>query len=195
MPVNKGSGLFAKTFMDRFPYLPVEEEGRLHDPGLRENYIERVFTLKRWREMLQDSCTRGGLVTFHERHKYMLMAHSIPRYRELGRIVADMKGRKLTEVQAEYHDVMMSALKLRATIKKHVNVLQHMAGYFKKQLAPDEKQELQEVITRYRDGYIPLIVPVTILNHYVRKYQEPYLARQYYLQPHPIELQLRNHVY
>jgi uncharacterized protein YbgA (DUF1722 family)/uncharacterized protein YbbK (DUF523 family) len=195
MAVKAGRGLFARAFMDHFPNLPVEEEGRLNDPGLRENFIERVFTLKRWREMLADECTRGGLVSFHERHKYLLMAHSIPHYRELGRIVADMKGHPLSNIQQEYHERMMKALSLRATVKKHVNVLQHMAGYFKKQLDSDEKQELQEVIGRYHDGHVPLIVPVTIVNHYVRKYNESYLQRQYYLIPHPLELQLRNHVY
>lgn len=195
MPVNKGSGLFANAFMKRFPLFPVEEEGRLHDPALRENFIERVFTLRRWREMLEQDSTRGGLVKFHEQHKYLLMAHSIPHYRELGRMVADMKGRRLSAVQANYHRKMMEALRLRATVKKHVNVLQHMGGYFKKQLDADEKQELQEVIGRYHAGYVPLIVPVTIINHYVRKYDEHYLSDQFYLNPHPIELQLRNQVY
>jgi len=195
MAVKNGIGLFARTFMEYFPNLPVEEEGRLHDAALRENFIERLFTLKRWREMLVEDCTRGGLVKFHERHKYLLMAHSIPHYRELGQIVAGMKGRKLQQVQAEYNEKMMQALKLRATTRKHVNVLQHMAGYFKKQLERDEKQELQEVIESYHAGHVPLIVPVTIINHYVRKYREPYLSNQYYLNPQPIELQLRNHVY
>ncbi len=195
MAVKKGSGLFARTFMEHFPNLPVEEEGRLHDPGLRENFMERVFTLRRWREMLEQESTAKGLVDFHERHKYLLMAHSIPLYRELGRIVADMKSRPLSDVQIHYNDRMTRALQLRATVKKQVNVLQHMAGYFKKHLVADEKQELQEVIDRYHAGHVPLIVPVTIINHYVRKYDEPYLKRQYYLNPHPLELQLRNHVY
>ncbi len=195
MPVNKGSGLFARSFMDHFPYLPVEEEGRLRDVALRENFIERVFTLKRWREMLAEDSTRAGLVKFHERHKYLLMAHSIPLYRDLGRIVAGMKGRRLPEIQRDYHESMMKALAMRATVKKHTNVLQHMAGYFKQQLDADEKLELQEMIDRYRQEHIPLIVPVTIINHYVRKYGESYLREQYYLNPHPIELQLRNHVY
>ncbi len=195
MAVKQGSGLFARSFMDHFPNLPVEEEGRLHDPALRENFFERVFTLKRWREMLGQENSRGGLVRFHERHKYLLMAHSIPIYRELGRVVADMKGRRLSDIQNDYHDRMMKALALRATVKKHVNVLQHMSGYFKRQLAADEKQELQEVIGQYHAGHVPLIVPITIINHYVRKYDEPYLRNQYYLNPHPIELQLRNQVY
>lgn len=195
MPSNNGRGLFANAFMEHFPLLPVEEEGRLNDPGLRENFIERVFTLRRWREMLVEDNTRGGLVKFHERHKYLFMSHSIPHYRGLGRIVADMKGRKLPAIQTEYLGEMMDALRLRATAKKHVNVLQHLAGYFKKQLNADEKQELVETIKIYKEGNFPLIVPVTLINHYIRKYKEPYLSQQLYLQPHPLELSLRNQVF
>lgn len=195
MPSNQGRGLFAHAFMEHFPLLPVEEEGRLNDPGLRENFIERVFTLKRWREMLTGTNTRSELVKFHERHKYLFMSHSIPHYRLLGRIVADMKGRKLPDIQAEYLREMMDALRLRATVKKHVNVLQHLAGYFKKYLDADEKQELVETISIYKEGNFPLIVPVTLINHYIRKYKEPYLEQQFYLQPHPVELCLRNQVF
>ena len=194
MPLNKGSGLFAKAFMDHFPLLPVEEEGRLHDPVLRENFIERIFTLQRWRTMLAEANTRGGLVEFHATHKYLIMAHSIAHYRALGRMVADLKGKNLPAIQSDYLATLMDALRLRATVKKQVNVLQHLAGYFKKQLAADEKQELQDVIGQYREALVPLIVPLTLINHYVRKYDEPYLREQFYLHPHPIELQLRNHV-
>ncbi|MBN2684933.1 MAG: DUF523 and DUF1722 domain-containing protein [Pontiellaceae bacterium] len=195
MPENKGQGLFAAAFMRHFPDLPVEEEGRLNDPCLRENFIERVFTLKRWRELLAAGSGPSGLVKFHEQHKYLLMAHSIPLYRELGRVTADLKSRPIEQIQVDYHQLLMKALALRATVKKHVNVLQHMAGYFKRELNSDEKMELQEVIERYHDGHVPLIVPITIINHYVRKYDEPYLRDQFYLNPHPIELRLRNHVY
>ena len=192
MPSNNGRGLFANAFMQHFPLLPVEEEGRLNDPALREKFIEQVFTLKRWRKMLSEDGTRKGLVKFHERHKYLLMAHSIPHYRTLGRIVADMKGKKLLGIHTEYLQKMLEALRLRATVRKHMNVLQHLVGYFKKQLSADEKQEISEMIDRYRAGNFPLIVPITLINHYVRKYQEPYLEQQYYLQPHPLELCLRN---
>lgn len=194
MPVHKGRGLFAATFMKHFPLLPVEEEGRLHDPVLRDNFIERIFTYRRWREMLEHDSTRKGLVMFHERHKYLLMSHSIPNYRKLGRIVADMSARELSAVQAEYQVLLMETLALKATVKKHVNVLEHLAGYFKKNLDAQEKAELHEVISSYHAGHVPLIVPITILNHYIRKYEEPYLSRQYYLNPHPGELGLRNHV-
>jgi uncharacterized protein YbgA (DUF1722 family)/uncharacterized protein YbbK (DUF523 family) len=195
MPSNNGRGLFANAFTNHFPLLPVEEEGRLNDPGLRESFIERVFTLKRWREMLAAGNTPGGLVKFHERHKYIFMSHSISHYRALGGMVADMKAKKLPEIQEEYHQKMMEALRLRATIKKHVNVLQHLAGYFKKNLNADEKQELVETIESYKQSHFPLIVPVTLLNHYIRKYKEPYLGNQLYLQPHPLELRLRNQVF
>lgn len=195
MPSNNGRGLFANAFMNHFPLLPVEEEGRLNDPMLRENFITRVFTLKRWREMLRDQNTSGGLVKFHERHKYLLMSHGITQYRAMGRIVSDMKGRALPTIQTDYHAELMATLRLRATVKKHVNVLQHLMGYFKKQLAADEKAELLEIIGNYKSGLIPLIVPITLINHYVRKYDEPYLGQQYYLAPHPIELRLRNQVF
>ncbi|HEY5653796.1 MAG TPA: DUF523 and DUF1722 domain-containing protein [Pontiella sp.] len=194
MPVKKGSGLFAAAFMKNFPLLPVEEEGRLHDPVLRDNFIERIFTYRRWREMLDSDSSRKGLVKFHERHKYLFMSHSIPKYRELGRIVANLGDKKLSIAQGEYQALMMDTIRLQATVKKHVNVLEHMAGYFKNQLETDEKKELHEVISNYHGGYVPLIVPITILNHYIRKYKEPYLSQQYYLNPHPGELGLRNHV-
>ncbi|NCC51146.1 MAG: DUF1722 domain-containing protein [Spartobacteria bacterium] len=191
--VKKGRGLFAGMFMDCFPLLPVEEDGRLHDPALRENFIERIFVMKRWRQMFKEASTRHGLVDFHARHKMQVMAHSIAHYRQLGTLVANLKGRSLAEVQGEYLAILMDGLKRAATIKKNVNVLDHMAGYFKKDLTHDEKQELREIIDEYHNQYVPLIVPVTLLNHYVRKYEVAYLKQQHYLNPHPLELKLRNH--
>lgn len=190
MPVKKGVGLFARAFMDRFPTLPVEDEGRLHDANLRENFIERVFVMKRWQEL---DGTRAGLVDFHSRHKYLIMAHSPHAYKELGQRVADLKGRDLTEVCAVYLPILMSALKQAATVSKITNVLQHLMGYFKENLSADEKRELVEVLAAYHAEQVPLIVPVALLNHYVRKYDEPYLHLQYFLNPHPLELKLRNH--
>ncbi|HNR93430.1 MAG TPA: DUF523 and DUF1722 domain-containing protein [Kiritimatiellia bacterium] len=193
MPVKQGVGIWARMFTERFPLLPVEEEGRLHDPVLRENFIERIFVMRRWRKMLAENSTRGGLVEFHTRHKYLILAHSSKAYSDLGKIVAGMKGRNLKEVQSEYLAILMPALTVTATVKKSVNVLQHMQGYFKKQLTADEKKEMSETLNEYARGFIPLIVPVTLIRHYVRKYGEPYLADQWYLNPHPLELQLRNH--
>jgi uncharacterized protein YbgA (DUF1722 family)/uncharacterized protein YbbK (DUF523 family) len=189
-----GVGLFAREFMQHFPLLPVEEEGRLHDPGLRENFLERLFSLKRWRDTLALGPQPGHLVGFHTRHKLLIMSHSPKHYALLGKLVAQIKGSPLPEIYEQYQAQLMEALRLKATIKKHANVLLHVLGYFKKNLAPAEKGELLEIIDEYRQGYLPLIVPVTLLNHYVRKYGQAYLQDQYYLAPHPLELKLRNQV-
>ncbi len=194
MPVGKGSGLFARALMERFPYLPVEDEGRLNDAGLRENFIERVFVYFRWRQFLKAGGTRKGLVEFHTDHKLLIMAHSEKHMRKLGKLVAAPHELDNDQLLQNHFETMMQGLKLQATVKKNVNVLQHILGYFKKQLTFDEKQEVLQVINQYHQRLIPLIVPVTLLNHYVRKYQEPYLLRQHYLHPHPAEMMLRNHV-
>lgn len=194
MSARNGIGMFARTFMEHFPLLPVEEEGRLHDPVLRENFIERVFALARWREVVGKKASRGDLVEFHSKHKFLILSHSTKHYQDMGRLVARLKDMPLLHIFDEYQKRLMEALKLRATPKKNANVLMHMAGYFKDQLSAGEKAELNEVIDMYRKAMIPLVVPVTLLKHYVRKYDQPYLKDQYYLNPHPLELQLRNHV-
>lgn len=194
MPHKTGVGVFARAFMEHFPLLPVEENGRLCDARLRENFIERIFTLNRWREMLARGRTRGNLVDFHARHKLLLMAHSPKHCRQMGRLVGQGKAFLPTHLFEQYQNLLMGAMRLKATPRKHTNVLQHMMGYFKRQIAPDEKKEMLEVIEQYRKELIPLIVPATLLGHYVRKYREPYLSRQVYLHPHPAELRLRNHV-
>ena len=194
MPVKKGRGIFARIFIEYFPLIPVEDEGRLHDPRLRENFVERIFALKRWRETLSKKYTMADLVEFHTHHKLLILSHSEKHHRTMGKLVAAGKEMPLKELYARYEALLMEALRLKTTPKKNSNVLMHMMGYFKKQLASDEKQELLEIIRQYRDGYIPLIVPITLINHYVRKYNQPYLSRQTYLRPHPMELQLRNHV-
>ncbi|MCX8117588.1 MAG: DUF523 and DUF1722 domain-containing protein [Desulfobacterota bacterium] len=194
IPVKRGVGVFARIFMEHFPLLPVEEEGRLHDPKLRENFIERVFTLKRWREMLARKESRGPLVQFHTQHKLLILSHSPKHYQVLGTLVAKAKEFPIKELYRKYQALLMEALRLQTTPKKHANVLMHMMGYFRENLSPDEKQELLEVIDQYRRGILPLIVPITLIQHYVRKYDQPYLKEQVYLHPHPLELQLRNHV-
>lgn len=194
MPVKNGVGLFAAMFMKNFPLLPVEDEGRLHDPGLRENFIERIFALKRWREALTDKNYKKSLIDFHSRHKLLILAHSPKHYQMMGKLVADQKNFSPKDLLDQYQALLLEALKVKSTAKKHVNVLQHMMGYFKKQLSAAEKEELLELIHHYAAGYIPLIVPVTLIGHYVRKYNESYLKEQIYLNPHPVELQLRNHV-
>ncbi|HYA14128.1 MAG TPA: DUF1722 domain-containing protein, partial [Syntrophales bacterium] len=194
MPVKKGVGVFAKIFMNHFLLLPVEDEGRLHDPELRENFIERIFTLKRWREVLGKRESRGNVVDFHTKHKLLILSHSPKHYQAMGRFVAQAQDLPLKELSRRYQIYLMESLQLKTTAKKNANVLMHMMGYFKEQLSSDEKQELLEVIDHYREDYIPLIVPITLMNHYVRKYDQPYLKQQVYLNPHPLELQLRNHV-
>jgi uncharacterized protein YbgA (DUF1722 family)/uncharacterized protein YbbK (DUF523 family) len=191
---KKGMGIFAASFIDHFPLIPVEDDGRLHDPQIRENFIERVFVFKHWEKMLQENTGVKGLVEFHTAHKLLLMAHSQKHYSLLGKMVAGAGNREIKNVYHEYITLFMEALKLQATSKKNTNVLMHLAGYFKKNLTADEKAELLEVIENYHNGLIPLIVPITLLNHFVRKYDEPYLKKQYYLNPHPSELMLRNHV-
>ena len=188
-----GVGMFARAFMDHFPLLPVEEDGRLHDIRLRENFIERIFALKRWRELLDSNQRRGKLVAFHTQHKLLIMSHSQKHSRILGKLVAEAKKIPAEQLYSQYQMFFMEALRLKTTIKKNINVLQHMMGYFKKQLSADEKRELLETIDHYRNEYIPLIVPVTLIMHYVRKYDQTYLKEQLYLNPHPIELKLRNH--
>ena len=193
-PVNRGVGLFARLFMEHFPLLPVEDDGRLHDPVLRENFIARIFVFQRWRELLAAQPGVGDLVAFHTRHKLLILSHSPAHYRELGKLVARARELPVPELLEHYQSRLMDALRLKATPKKNVNVLHHLLGYFKKDLSADEKQELLEIIEHYHKGYVPLIVPVTLINHYVRKYRQPYLQEQFYLHPHPVELALRNHV-
>jgi uncharacterized protein YbgA (DUF1722 family)/uncharacterized protein YbbK (DUF523 family) len=193
-PVSyKGVGVFARMFMERFPRLPVEDDGRLHDMRLRENFIERIFVVRRWQDVLARPSQRA-LVDFHTRHKLLVLSHNTELYRELGRLVAGGKARAEAELFDLYEELLMRALRLLATPRKHANVLTHCLGYFKKRLTPDEKQEMLELIARHRTEQVPLIVPLILLNHYVRKYGEPYLADQVYLNPHPAELKLRNHV-
>ena len=190
MPSKTGVGLFAREFMKKFPLLPVEDEGRINDPILRENFIERIFVFARWRDFIRSGFSMKGLVDFHTRHKLLIMAHNPKMTSELGRIV----GGRRREVFGEYIAKLMETLKLHATVKKNVNVLQHIAGYFKKDLSADEKKEVLECIEDYHRNLVPQIVPLTLLNHYVRKYDQKYLAEQFYLSPHPLELRLRNHV-
>lgn len=192
VPRAVGVGLFARALMQRFPTLPVEEEGRLHDLVLRENFIESVFVNRRWKGVIANFSAQK-LVAFHTDHKMLLRAHSEKHYRELGRIVAQAGSLEPDSLVDVYQKNLMAAMKLKPTVKKHANVLLHIVGYFKKKLSSDEKQELLEVIDRFKKRHVPLIVPITLINHYVRKYDEPYLKQQHYLNPHPIELKLRNH--
>ncbi len=196
-PAPRGTGLFARAFMDAFPLLPVEDEGRLHDDRLRENFIERIFTLDRWRATLAgDGRTSlpARLVAFTAANKLLLMSHSPEMARQLGRLTAESKRWPVDALRESYETVLMRALTLPATPAKHANVLEHIAGYFKKFLDADDKAELLAVIRDYRTGLVPLVVPVTLCAHYARKFRVDYLLAQEYLHPHPVELKLRNHV-
>jgi uncharacterized protein YbgA (DUF1722 family)/uncharacterized protein YbbK (DUF523 family) len=193
MPARSGRGIFAAAFMDAVPVLPVEEEGRLHDPVLRENFIERVFAYRRWRALV-DAPGRGALVAFHTAHKFQLLAHSPKHYSALGRLVGGQKGQRATALVAEYGAAFMAALALQATTAKQVNVLQHLAGFCREHLDAGDRQELAAVIDDYRRCLVPLVVPLTLLRHHVQRHQVTYVLGQTYLSPHPKELMLRNHV-
>jgi uncharacterized protein YbgA (DUF1722 family) len=217
MPTRNGRGLFAQALVARFPHLPVEEEGRLADPRLRENFVERVFAYARLKALFRGHWTMGQLVAFHTAHKLLLLAHSPDGYRRLGRLVAGAavpetgartvsgKGTRSNPparkpradrraLRSAYEAGFMGALAVLATRGRHVNVLQHMAGYVRDALDAASREELQQTIADYRAGLIPLIVPITLLRHHINHVGVSYLAGQVYLDPHPKELMLRNHV-
>jgi uncharacterized protein YbgA (DUF1722 family)/uncharacterized protein YbbK (DUF523 family) len=194
MAARDGRGRFAAALLARLPELPVEEEGRLSDPKLRDNFVERVFAYRRLKDLFAQRWTQAGLLEFHTAHKLVLMAHSPEAYRRLGRLVAGARALPRDDARTRYSREFMSALAVIATRGRHTNVLQHMAGYFKNVLDRASKEELQAAITDYRRELVPLIVPITLIRHYVRVHDVAYLAGQVYLEPHPKELMLRNHV-
>jgi uncharacterized protein YbgA (DUF1722 family)/uncharacterized protein YbbK (DUF523 family) len=194
MPDRQGRGLYAGAVMRQLSLLPVEEEGRLNDPGLRENFIERVFAYHRWQQLTVERKSGRSLIGFHTCHKFLILAHGESHYRRLGRIVAEAKKSPIGEAYELYGRVFMAALAVHATPKKHSNVLEHMVGYFSKQLTAEERRELVDLIADFRRQLVPLIVPLTLIRHYVKKYQVAYLKTQVYLEPSPKELMLRNHV-
>ena len=194
MPQGGGRGIFAEELAQRLPMLPIEEEGRLNDPSLRENFIERVFAAARWRTFVAWRPRARDLVAFHAAEKFAILAHSPARYGEMGRLVAKAGGTLTRNKLDQYGRLLGQARALRATRGRHTNVLQHLAGFFKRQLGADERAELAEVIEDYRAGLVPLVVPITLIRHHVRRLGLAYLADQTYLNPHPKELMLRNHV-
>ncbi len=193
-PARTGVGAFARVLLERLPLLPVEEEGRLTDPVLRENFVERLFAHRRWQDFAAARPTRGGLVAFHTAHKLTLLAHQPTAYRRLGALVAAAKKHPLHALLDEYGAGFMAALRVHATPARHANVLQHMVGYVSRALAPAERRELLALIDDHRRGLVPLVVPLTLMKHHVRRLEVAYLAAQVYLDPHPKELMLRNHV-
>jgi uncharacterized protein YbgA (DUF1722 family)/uncharacterized protein YbbK (DUF523 family) len=191
---RKGVGLFARAFIKQFPLIPVEEEGRFCDAPLRENFIERVFGYRRWQDLVQSGVTTQALVQFHTIHTYLLMAHSPQECEALGRLVSQAKRRRPKECAHRYGKLFMNALAVKATVRKHVNVLQHILEHFKERLGAHEKAELVGVINDYHHGLTPLVVPLTLIKHYVQIFDVGYIRDQVYLNPHPKELMLRNHV-
>ena len=191
---RNGRGLFATELMRQFPSLPVEEEGRLHDPGLRGNFVDRVFMYRRLRALFSGRWTVGGVVRFHTAHKLVLMAHSPQAYRELGSLVADAKSVPRAELTRRYEKEVMAAMSKPATRARHTNTLQHAIGHFKQTLDPASRQELASVVDDYRRGLIPLIVPLTLIRHHAHRLDVTYLLGQRYLDPELKELMLRNHV-
>jgi len=194
MARKNGRGLFAASLVNKFPLLPVEEEGRLQDAHLRENFIEKVFSYQRWKDFLAEAPDYKKMILFHARHKLQIMAHSTKHLSAMGNLVATGKNTDPEKLFSSYQESLLEALHLKATVKKNVNVLQHIMGYFKKHLTSDEKAELLGIIESYSRHQLPLVVPLTLLNHYIRKYKVEYLQNQTYLEPHPAELMLRNHV-
>lgn len=189
---KSGVGLFTAELQRQMPWLPVEEEGRLTDPVLRENFVERVFALYELNMLWRKGLTRGGLFAFHSRYKLSLLAHSQPEYRELGRFVADIeKWESLEAFAVEYRQRLMTLLQHKATRRNHTNVLMHVQGYFRRQLSAAQRQELTQLIDHYRQGMQPLLAPITLLKHYMAEYPDSYLAQQRYFEPYPEALRLR----
>ena len=194
-PIRRNeSGLFVQELKQSWPGLPLEEEGRLNDPRLRENFIERVFARNRWRVLVGRGLTRRSLVDFHTAHKLLIRAHNEAGYRRMGQLVGSAGSIPDKELFAQYEEAFQDALTTKATTKKHTNVLQHAMGYLKNALEPVEKRELMTAIEDYRQGFLPLVVPLTLLRFNIRKHDVDYLAGQLYFDPHPKELMLRNHV-
>ena len=192
MPQRDGVGIFARAVQEANPLLPVEEEGRLNDSTLRENFVSRVFVYARWQALRQQGLSKKGLLDFHTRHKLLLMAHSPLAYRELGRLLAQLDNTRLDALAGRYIEQLMQVLKVPASRKHHVNVLQHVMGYLRKHVPAENRADLVDVINDYRRGMLPLVVPVTLLQHHFRSNPHPWVSQQVYMNPHPRELMLRN---
>lgn len=192
-PLRNGVGMFTRAFIGHFSDLPVEDEGRLHNHALREHFIEKIFIMQRWRQLIKEPKTRFRLINFHTRHKLVFLAHNQHHYRLMGKFIAKIAELEVKEAYRQYFSLMINLLNFKTTPKKHVNVMMHMLGYFKKELSAGEKQEMLGLINRFSEGVLPLIVPITMFKHYIQKYSKEYLANQHYVEPHPLELKLRNH--
>ncbi len=192
MPERSGTGLFAREIIEAHPLLPVEEEGRLNDADLRDNFITRVYVYARWKALLARGLSKSGLLEFHTEHKYLLMSHSTVVYKQLGQLLSDLTQASLADIADSYIASLMQALSEPATRKRHTNVLQRLLGYLKRDLDSAHRTDLNETIEAYRRGEFPLVVPVRMLQHHFRVHPHPYINQQVYLDPHPQALQLRN---
>ena len=193
-PDGTAIGAYAEVICQQLPDLPIEEEGRLNDAVLRENFVNRVFVYHRWQKLCEQGLDAASLIDFHSRHKYLVMAHSQAAYKRLGRLLSHLKGADMQRVGREYQRELMGALKRRVSRARHVNVLQHIQGYLKQNIDAGDKAELGTAIEEYRRGEVPLVVPMRLLRHYFRRHPDDYIASQVYLEPAPASLGLRNHV-
>jgi len=193
-PDGTAVGAFAEVICQQLPDLPIEEEGRLNDAVLRENFVNRVFVYQRWQQLLENGLDAASLIDFHSRHKYLVMAHSQAAYKRMGALLSHLKGVDMQKVAREYQHELMASLTRRVSRKRHVNVLQHIQGYLKDKIDGDDKAELGAAIEEYRRGEVPLVVPVRLFRHYFRRHPDDYIAKQVYLDPAPVSLGLRNHI-
>ena len=192
MPERKGTGMFAAEVMKLNPLLPVEEEGRLNDHVLRENFINRVYVYDRWLSLVATGVSKARLIDFHTRHKYLILSHHQQIYRQLGRELSEVDRNNLQEFSSYYIKAVMKALKKPANRKTHANVLQHLLGFLRSCLDSEDRAELLDSISSYSRGEYPLVVPLTLLQHHFRRYPHRFASQQVYLNPHPRELMLRN---
>jgi uncharacterized protein YbbK (DUF523 family)/uncharacterized protein YbgA (DUF1722 family) len=193
-PVKNGVGLFAEFFMSRFPLLPVADEIRLHDPGLRDHFIQSIFVLARWHELLGTGNFKENLMDFHTKHELLILSHSTRHYQEMCRLMAARGNYSSQSLRKKYMELLLQSLAFKTTPAKHAHVLCRMMGYLKKCLSADEKIKLLNLINQYRRGLVALNVPVTLIIHYAGKYNVAYVKRQVYFNPHPVQSQLQRHV-
>lgn len=186
-----GRGVFIEAFMKANPLVPVEEDGRLNDPDLKESFLTRVFVLSRWRTLREQGLTARSLIAFHTDHKYLLMAHSIPVYRELGRMLGDLSAEPVDALADRYVVRLMEGLARPATRGGHANVLQHLLGYLRPDVPAVHRRRLATLIDAYREGRQPLAAPLALLGHFLADHPDPYLATQQYLAPCPEPLSRR----
>jgi uncharacterized protein YbgA (DUF1722 family)/uncharacterized protein YbbK (DUF523 family) len=189
-----GVGVFAARIAEEWPNLPTEEEGRLNDKRLRENFIERVFTYDRWRRFVEDRPSTSGLMTFHAQHKYLLLAHNQAECRRLGKFIAQAHNHDLKETLETYESRMMQLMRKLTTVKKQINTLQHLLGFVKNDLSRQDKADFLSVLEQYRNGIVPLITPLILLRFHLNKGNSEWAKAQIYLTPYPEQLALRSHL-